>query len=341
LLTDPDRPEPFRWSQYFNLAALPFWAVHLTAIVLAVVSPPTPELLLLCLGMYYLRMWGITAGYHRYFSHRTFRTSRAFQLVLAWIGLSSAQKGPLWWAAHHRHHHQHSDHPPDVHSPGLTGFLWAHMGWFLSHRWNDTDMKRVADLAKYPELVWLNRYHLVPPVAMAVGLFLVGGLPALTWGFFVSTVLCWHGTFFINSLAHVLGKRRYATQDDSRNSFLLAVITLGEGWHNNHHYWKSSTRQGFFWWEIDPTYYILKALSWIGVVWEIREPPPQVLVRQRIDLGAPDTFGFEQFRGQRVASDDPQPQPAPGRATAAGRPQATGGDPPDLDVAVRAEGAVA
>jgi stearoyl-CoA desaturase (delta-9 desaturase) len=261
---------PWSWK------SLPFVLIHAAALLVFVV-PFSWNLVWLCLGVYMLRIFGVTAGYHRYFSHRTFKTSRAFQFVLALIGASSLQKGPLWWAAHHRHHHRFSDLYGDVHSPGLQGFVWAHVGWILADDYERTEIEKVKDLAKYPELVWLNTWHLVPGIALAVVLFLAGGFPALVWGFFLSTVLSWHGTFVINSLTHVYGKRRYKTTDDSRNSLVLALITFGEGWHNNHHYYQSSTRQGFYWWEIDISYYLLRLLSALGLVWDLREPPAQVV----------------------------------------------------------------
>ena len=178
---------------------------------------------------YVVRMFGITAGYHRYFAHRAYRTSRPFQFALAVIGGTSAQKGALWWAAHHRDHHRDSDGPDDVHSPVQRGFWWSHVGWFLSTRYNATRLDRIKDLARYPELRFLDRHHAIPPALLALGLFLAGGWPWLLWGFFVSTTLLWHGTFVINSLAHVMGRQRYQTGDESRNSFPLALITLGEG----------------------------------------------------------------------------------------------------------------
>jgi stearoyl-CoA desaturase (delta-9 desaturase) len=261
---------PPSWS------SLPFFAVHAAAL-LAFVVPFSWSLVALAGALYFVRMFALTAGYHRYFSHRTFRTSRAFQFVLALLGTMAVQKGPLWWAAHHRRHHKYSDQEGDLHSPGLQGFLWAHVGWILAPDWEGVETERIPDLLKFPELRWLDRWHLVPPVGLAVALFLAGGLPALVWGFFVSTTLLWHGTFVINSLTHMFGRRRYQTKDDSRNSFLLALITLGEGWHNNHHYYQASTRQGFFWWEIDISYYILRGLALVGLVWDLREPPAHVV----------------------------------------------------------------
>jgi stearoyl-CoA desaturase (delta-9 desaturase) len=231
----------------------------------------------LALAMYFLRMFGITAGYHRYFSHRSFKTSRVGQFVLALLGTLAAQKGVLWWAAHHRHHHKYSDQPDDVHSPRQRGFFWSHVGWILSRKHQVLHWDRVKDLARYPELRFLQRFELLITVGFATLLYVVaGGFWGLLWGFFVSTTLLWHGTFTINSFAHIIGRRRYDTTDDSRNSFLLALITMGEGWHNNHHYYQRATAQGFYWWEIDVSYYVLLAMSWLGLVWDVSKPPRAV-----------------------------------------------------------------
>ncbi len=262
--------------------SIPFFAVHLACLA-AFWLPFSWPLLGLCIGLYLVRMWAITAGFHRYFSHRSYKTSRVFQFILAFLGTTTVQKGVLWWAAHHRTHHRHSDHHGDLHSPGLHGFLWSHVGWILTTDHDETDYERIADFAKYPELVWLNRFHLVPGILLAVVLFALGSWPALVWGFFISTVLTWHVTFSINSLTHMFGRRRYVTQDDSRNSWILALLTLGEGWHNNHHYYKSSTRQGFFWWEIDISYYVLRLLAVLGIVWDLKEPPRHIVEGNRVD----------------------------------------------------------
>lgn len=261
------------------LKTLPFWAVHLACLAVFWIEFRW-SYVALCLALYFSRMFFVTAGYHRYFSHRAFKTSRAFQFLLAYAAMTSAQKGVLWWAAHHRHHHRYADTDQDLHSPGLRGFWWSHVGWILSNRYNRTEVEQIRDFYKFPELRWLNRWFLVPPLTLAVALFLAGGWGWLVWGFFVSTVLLWHGSFLVNSLAHVFGRRRYPTPDDSRNSFLMALLTLGEGWHNNHHHYMASARQGFFWWEIDVTYYLLKLLAWCGLVWELREPPPHVLAEE-------------------------------------------------------------
>src|SRR5688500_756680 len=263
-------------------AAIPFVLVHLTCLA-AIWTGVTPGAVITCIALYVVRMFGTTAGYHRYFSHRSFKTSRVFQFVLAFLAQSSAQRGVLWWAAKHRHHHRHSDTDMDVHSPRMRGFLYSHVGWIFDPKHGDehTDFDSVPDLTKCPELVWLNRHKYMPAAVLAVACFLLGGWPGLIVGFFWSTVLLYHGTFFINSLAHVHGSQRYVTGDDSRNNWWLAVITLGEGWHNNHHAYQRSTRQGFRWYEFDPTFYALKAMSWLKVVWELGTPPEDVVRNER------------------------------------------------------------
>jgi stearoyl-CoA desaturase (Delta-9 desaturase) len=236
---------------------------------------------LLCAALYFGRMFFITAGYHRYFAHRSYKTSRWFQFVLAFGGGTAVQKGALWWAGHHRHHHKFSDQPEDVHSP-RKGFWWSHVTWILCEKFSATPYESIKDMAKYPELVWLNRYHWVPPLALGVAVWLAFGWSGLFGGFMLSTVLLYHGTFTINSLAHVIGRRRYATTDTSKNSFILALITLGEGWHNNHHHYQRSTNQGFYWWEIDISYYVLRLLAAIGVVHGLHRAPQRIMEANRI-----------------------------------------------------------
>jgi len=265
-------------------SAIPFVLVHLACFG-AISSGVTWPAIILCLTLYWLRIFAIGAGYHRLFSHRAYSTSRAFRFVLAVLAQSSAQKSVLWWAAKHRHHHLHSDTEQDVHSPRHTGFIYSHLGWIFSRRHDTFDEDTVADLMRYPEMRWLDKLELVPAIVLAALCFLIAGWSGLFVGFFWSTVLVYHATFCINSLAHVRGSTRYVTGDDSRNNWLLAVFTMGEGWHNNHHAFQSSVRQGFRWWEIDPTYYILKTLSWTGLVWGLRMPPAQV-VRNEHGLGA-------------------------------------------------------
>ena len=258
------------------LSMLPFWGVQITAAIGVIWSGWSWTGLGLALGLYAVRMFGLTAGFHRYFAHRSYKTSRAFQFALALLGTTSTQKGVLWWAAHHRAHHKYSDTPRDIHSVRQHGFWWAHVKWILVRTYVETDVDRIKDFARYPELRWLNTYHLVPPVLLAGVLFAVGGWWALLWGFFVSNTLLWHGTFCVNSLAHAFGRRRYQTTDDSRNSLLIALFTLGEGWHNNHHHYQRSERQGFYWWEIDITHYVLHGLSFIGLVKDLHAPPRAV-----------------------------------------------------------------
>ena len=254
----------------------PFWMVHGVALVGAIYVGWSWSALAWLTGTYAVRMFAITAGYHRYFSHRTFKTSRVFQFVLALLAMSSAQQGVLWWAAHHRHHHKHSDQPDDVHSPRLRGFWWSHCFWLLRGNNKHTQLDRVKDFARYPELRWLDRHDLLIAVAFGFLIYAIGGSTALFWGHFVSIVVAWHITFCINSLAHVWGNRRYATTDDSRNNLLLAVLTFGEGWHNNHHYYQRSARQGFYWWELDLTFYVLKLLEAVRIVSDVEGVPRHV-----------------------------------------------------------------
>jgi stearoyl-CoA desaturase (Delta-9 desaturase) len=265
-------------------SAVPFVLVHLACFA-AFWTGITWTAVALCITLYWLRIFGIGAGYHRYFSHRSYSTSRIFQFVLALLSQSTAQKSVLWWAAKHRHHHLHSDTELDVHSPRQRGFIYSHLGWIFSRRHDTTDLVKVEDFARYPELRWLHRYELAPAVVLALVCLAIGGWSGLVVGFFWSTVLLYHATFCINSLAHVLGRKRYVTGDDSRNNWLLAIFTMGEGWHNNHHAFQSSVRQGFRWWECDATYYVLKALSWMRLVWNLRMPPREV-VRNEQRLGA-------------------------------------------------------
>lgn len=259
------------------VTSMPFLLVHAVALIAPFLVPFAWKWVALALVLYVVRMFGITAGYHRYFSHRAYKTSRTFQFVLALLGTFSLQKGVLWWAANHRHHHRFSDEPEDIHSPKQSGFWWSHVGWILAPDFNATRWENIKDFAKYPELRWLNQHFLLPQIAYAVAMFALGGWSGLVWGFFVSTVFLWHGVFTINSLSHVFGRRRFNTTDTSKNNWLLALVTLGEGWHNNHHFYQSTANQGFYWWEIDLSYYTLRALSWCGVVWDLRTPPAHVL----------------------------------------------------------------
>ena len=250
----------------------PFILIHL-ACGLVVFTGVSRDALAVCVATYALQAFGLTGGFHRYFSHRSFRTSRAFQCVLAVLGTLAVQKGVLWWAANHRRHHQHADRDGDPHSPRGRGLWWAHSGWFLAPDFETTEWALVRDWTTYSELVWLNEHYVWPPVVLASALAVFGGLSWFVWGFCISTTLTWHLTYAINSLGHRYGSRRYDTSDTSRNNFWLALLTWGEGWHNNHHRFARAARQGRFWWEIDLTYYLIVALSYAGVVWAIVEPP--------------------------------------------------------------------
>jgi stearoyl-CoA desaturase (delta-9 desaturase) len=245
--------------------------------------------------LYLVRMFAITGFYHRYFSHKTFKTSRFWQFIFAVCGNSSVQHGPLWWAAHHRHHHRYADQDEDPHSPSRHGFWYSHIGWLTSRTNFPTRIEYVGDWAKYPELVWINRFDNVIPVLLAIALFGLGaslaiyapglgtnGSQMLVWGFFISTVVLFHATSTINSLDHMIGTRRYNTPDTSRNNLALALITLGEGWHNNHHHYAITARQGFYWWELDPTHYLLVLLSWLGIVKDLRPIPETVRSRNQV-----------------------------------------------------------
>jgi stearoyl-CoA desaturase (Delta-9 desaturase) len=282
-LPAPTRPEAIDWTRI-----VPFILMH--AACLGVIWVGVSAFAVgVAVALYVIRMFAITGFYHRYFSHRTFKTSRAAQFAFGLLGASAVQRGPVWWAAHHRHHHAYSDRPEDPHSPVHRGFLMSHMGWFLTRGGFRPDLRRVRDLMRFPELRWLDRFDIAVPVALAVGLLLAGnwlaanrpelgtdGGQLLVWGFFISTVVTYHATYTINSLCHVFGRRRYATRDESRNNAWLALLTLGEGWHNNHHYYPSSVRQGFYWWEVDLTYYGLKLLSWLGIIWDLKPIPTEV-----------------------------------------------------------------
>ena len=243
---------------------------------------------------YVLHVFALTAGYHRYFSHKSFKTSRAFQFILALLGTTAAQRDPLWWASHHRMHHQNADTEEDPHSPRYHGFWWAHMGWVMKRELKETNFDKVKEFAKYPELMWLNRHPYAPAFVFAclllgLGALLnhlrpnwgVSGWQFVFYGFFLSTVVVYHVTFCINSVAHLYGTKRYDIDDDSRNNWLLGILAMGEGWHNNHHRYAVCARQGFRWWEIDLSYMLLRVLQWMGLVWDIREPPKSVLAERR------------------------------------------------------------
>jgi len=287
-------PERLDWVR-----AIPFLGMHLGCLLVLWVGWSWLALAIAAF-LYALRVFTLTAFYHRYFAHRAFKTWRIVQFVFAAIGTSAVQRGPLWWAAHHRHHHTHSDDPEDLHSPRQKGIFWAHTLWFLSPRAEATNLRLIPDFARYPELRLLDRFDLAVPVLLAASLYGLGaliawqapelgvtGMQLLVWGFFVSTIAVYHVTYLVNSATHLVGTRRYKTKDDSRNSMIIALLTFGEGWHNNHHYYPNSTRQGFFWWEIDLSYYVLRFMSLLGLVWDLRPVPQRILHPQPRPVAEP------------------------------------------------------
>ena len=267
-----DGPARMQWR-----SSVPFLAIHAVPLA-AILTGISTRAVILGAVFYVVRMLFVTAGYHRYFAHRSYRVSRPVQLLLAFGGTTAAQKGPLWWAAHHRAHHRRTDRPGDVHSPA-DGFWWSHVGWILSDRHKRADEDLVADLAVFPELRWLDRHDWIGPWTLAAISFAVAGWSGLVVGFFGSTIAVWHATFLVNSVAHVFGRRRYDTADTSRNSLPVALVTFGEGWHNNHHRYPSAVRQGHAWWELDVTYLVLRSLAAVGIVHDLRPVP--VPVRRR------------------------------------------------------------
>ena len=280
---DNDAAEKKLVSSRFTLwRAIPFMLLHLGCFAVYWVGISSTAIFT-AIGLYYLRMFCITGFYHRYFSHKTFKINRVWQFIFAFLGATAGQRGPLWWASHHRCHHRQADTQQDPHSPHHAGFIWSHVGWFFSSQAFSTNYNAVSDLSKFPELVWLNRYDIIAPLLLLISLYVLGqyahynapylqtsGMQLIVWGFFISTVCVFHATSSINSLSHQWGYRDFDTPDHSRNNFFLALITLGEGWHNNHYFYPNSVRQGFRWWQIDVTFYMLWALSKIGIIHELR-----------------------------------------------------------------------
>ncbi|MDF1661247.1 MAG: acyl-CoA desaturase [Planctomycetota bacterium] len=284
------------------ITSIPFAIVHLMPL-LAIFTGVSWFDVGLCFALYYIRMFFITAAYHRYFAHRSYKLGRITQFVMAFGGATAVQKGPLWWAGHHRHHHKFSDTEEDIHSP-KRGFWWSHIGWILCDKYVPVPKNQIEDFHKYPELVWLDRHFYVAPLCLALSILLAWGPSALLIGFFLSTVLLYHGTFLVNSLAHVFGSRRYATRDTSRNSLVIALLTCGEGWHNNHHHFQSTAKAGFYWWEIDVTYYVLKLMSFVGLAWDLRGAPKSLRAQNQIKDGHFDVGMFEEYWGKGFATLD-------------------------------------
>ncbi len=281
-------PEAIDWSRI-----VPFIGLHLACLLVFVVGVSWLAVLV-CMLSYFIRMFAITAFYHRYFSHKSFKTSRPVQAVFAAIGATATQRGPIWWAAHHRHHHIHADDADDGHSP-RDGFWHSHIKWFLMKKNFQVKSKHVKDLKQFPELNFIDRYDIIFPIILATALFILGGYlesaypelntsagQLLIWGYFISTVMLSHVTYCINSLAHMFGFRTYETNDDSRNNFVLAIFTLGEGWHNNHHCSPGSVKQGFKWWQVDFSYYGLYIMYKLGLIWDLKYPNKDLLEKKII-----------------------------------------------------------
>jgi stearoyl-CoA desaturase (delta-9 desaturase) len=296
--------KPLNTDRISIISVLPLLLMHTVTTVLVCYSTVSWFAVSFGVFMYYARMFGISAGFHRYFAHRSYKTSRVFQFIMAFLATSATQRGPLWWASLHRVHHKHSDDLEDVHSPIHRGFWWSHIGWLFVKAYNSPSTENMKDFYKYPEIKWLDRFHYVPPIILGFATYILGsilelkapslhtsGFELLTWGYFVSTVVLYHGTFTVNSLCHLFGSRPHNTGDYSRNNGWIALITMGEGWHNNHHYYQSSERQGMYWWQIDGSHYVLKFLSFFRIVWDLRTFPkktaPVDTMEESVALPAP------------------------------------------------------
>lgn len=247
---------------WFHIQAIAaFWSFSLTNLLVAVF------LYWVAIGL------GISMGYHRLHTHRGFKTYKLFEYVLAICGTLTLEGGPIFWVATHRMHHQHSDQELDPHTPRVNGF-WAHLGWIIFGEAHHNDTERMSkyapDLAKDPFYRWLTTYHWVPLTVLGFGLLAAGGWGLVNWAIFLRVVVGLHSTWLVNSATHMWGRRRFATKDDSRNTWWVALLTFGEGWHNNHHAHPSSARHGLTWYEFDVTWIELKVLRAFGLVWAVR-----------------------------------------------------------------------
>ena len=254
------------------LALVPLVGVHLALVGLFFV-PVTWTAVILFIVVTRISGTGITVGFHRYLAHHAFKTSRWFQFALTAAGCVAMQKGPLWWCVFHREHHKHSDEPGDVHSPVLDGFWYAHFGWLVTQDLSQPNHDNVRDLARFPELVWLDRLWMVPGILVATACYLIDGRSGLLWGFCLGTAVVFQVTFLVNSAGHLWGSQRFDTGDGSRNNFVIGVLAMGEGWHNNHHRAPTSARHGFAKYEVDLAYLIIKTFRALGLVWGVRQPP--------------------------------------------------------------------
>src|SRR2546428_61215 len=267
-----------------TFSMLVFWAVQASAL-LVFVAPFAWPLVALWAASHFLRAIGLTLAFHRYFAHRAFQMNRPVRFVWTLIGTAAMQKGPLWWAGHHVNHHRFADRDGDPHSPALSGFYYAHIGWFLNDLRNDrlepTNLV-MRDFSQATEIAWLDRWFVVPPLALAVTVYLIGGLPWLAWGFCLPTMTLAHATFAINTVNHMFGSRRFETVDESRNNPFTAFFAVGEGWHNNHHRYQRAARNGFYWWGFDPTWYVIRAMKAVGLAWDVQAVPKRIYEEARV-----------------------------------------------------------
>jgi stearoyl-CoA desaturase (Delta-9 desaturase) len=260
-----------------------FWAVQASALLVFAV-PFHRGLIALWAASHFLRAIGLTLAFHRYFAHRAFKMNRIARFVWAWIGTSAMPKGPLWWAGHHVNHHRYADRDGDPHSPMVSGVYYAHIGWFLNDARHDKlapGNPVIRDFSKAPEIVFLERYYFLPPLVLATAMFAIGGLSWLVWGFCLPTMTLAHATFAINTVNHMFGTRRFETVDESRNNPITAFFAVGEGWHNNHHRYQRAARNGFYWWEFDPTWYVIRAMAAVGLAWDVQPVPRRIYEEAR------------------------------------------------------------
>lgn len=242
------------------------------------------------IAYYILRGFGITAGFHRLLAHRSYKAGRLTQFMISLAGSLAVQGGPLWWVAHHRAHHRYTETDKDIHSPRTKGFWKAHIGWMGSPESFNENGAGARDLHQYPELKFLQRHYALLVLGQGAIIFGIGaligwlwptsetsGLQFLTWVYFLGTVLLWHATFMVNSVCHTWGGRPFDAKDDSTNNWLVVILALGEGWHNNHHKFANSARHGLKWWQFDLTWCGLLLLSKLRLVSDLKTPHEQVL----------------------------------------------------------------
>jgi stearoyl-CoA desaturase (delta-9 desaturase) len=267
-----------------NFTIAVFWTVQVSALLVFFVPFAWP-LVALWAASHFLRAVGLTLCYHRYFAHRAFQMGRGPRLVWAWIAASAMQKGPLWWAGHHVNHHRFADRDGDPHSPAVSGFYYAHIGWFLNDAKHDrleATNPVVRDFSKFPEITFLERNFFLPPLLLALAMYAIGGMQWLIWGFCLPTMTLAHATFAINTVNHLVGSRRFDTIDESRNNVVTAFFAAGEGWHNNHHRYQRAARNGFYWWEFDLTWYVIRLMAAVGLAWDVQEVPERIYEEARV-----------------------------------------------------------